>query len=251
MKLIIILLIITILIFTLCNSLTENMNNTRKVIVSMTTIPERIEKKLKLTLDSLQLQTVKPDIIYINIPKKTLKGVDYPINKLNEIIELYSNVKLNIIEKDLGPITKVIPVLPFISCNDYLVLVDDDTIYKPQMIEYMIQSNKIAVGYSGRLNMKFLTGQTYNGPVDFLETYAGVLYRDNILFGLDKYNESIGDICIKQDDIVIGKFLKEKGVIPYIINKEIQCDHDGSGTPELRNENLDFGNKNCYQKLFI
>ena len=40
-----------------------------KLIVSLTTIPSRINL-LEPVLDSLLNQTVKPDLIYLNIPRK-------------------------------------------------------------------------------------------------------------------------------------------------------------------------------------
>lgn len=222
-----------------------------RIIVSMTTIPERINIIHK-TLDSLQNQTFKPDIIYIHIGKE-LKNKDYPTNELNrlkDIINNYSNVRLNIIEKDLGPITKVIPVLPFINDNDYLILADDDVSYKPNMIEYLVKSDQIAVGYAGRKNLEFITGKSYTGTVDFLETYAGVLYRNNILQGLDEYYKEVADLCKFQDDIVIGSFVRRKGENPFIISYDLQSHHDAGDTPQLSNFNLKDGNKICYDRIF-
>jgi hypothetical protein len=67
-----------------------------KIIVSMTTIPDRITMKtIAKTLNSISLQTVKPDVIYINIPRKTKNGMEYPIDDLYKIANDYENVKIN------------------------------------------------------------------------------------------------------------------------------------------------------------
>jgi len=235
----------------------ENNENYNKIIVTMTTIPERINKgTIKKTLDSLSKQTVKPDVIYINISKKTKKGEDYPIDKLNELIKEYNNnnIILNIVEKDLGPITKIVPTLSFIKENDYVIIVDDDVTYSSNMIESLINTKKDAVGYVGRINMEFKTSEYYSGPVDFLETYASVLYRGKNLIGLDTFIAGLDNMCQNQDDIVIGKFLNNKGIKPMIdssLKGNKIGNHDAEGTAELRINNVD-GNENekCYYSLF-
>jgi len=232
----------------------ENNEKYKNIIVSMTTIPERINKGVfKKALDSLLNQTIQPDIIYINISNKTRKGEDYPIDKLKEIIENYdNNIVLNIIEKDLGPITKIVPTIPFIKDDDYVIIADDDVTYSSDMIESLINTKKDAVGYAGRINMEFKTSEYYSGPVDFLETYAGVLYRGKNLFGLDTFVSELGSLCENQDDIVIGKFLKNKGIKPMIDSslKNIGK-HDAENTSELRTNNIHEGNMKCYQSLFV
>jgi len=229
----------------------ENYENNKKIIVTMTTIPERIEKKtIKKTLDSLVNQTKKPDIIYINVPKKSKKNIDYPIDKLNEITSNYDNVKVNLIEDDLGPITKIIPTLEFINSDDSVILVDDDVQYKPVMIEQLINANKDAVGYAGRINQEFKLSNNYSGPVDFLETYAGVMYKGHVLSGLNTFYKEVKEVCEKQDDIVIGKYLKNKGITPHIISSNDFATHDAEGTPELNTNNLVDGNSICYNKIW-
>ena len=230
----------------------ENMHNNRRIVVTMTTIPERITKKTILkTLDSLFEQTILPDIIYINVPIKTLNNEEYPLDMLKNMTKKYENIVINVVEKDLGPITKIIPTLSFIEPSDYVFLVDDDVKYKPYMIEQLINTNENAVGYAGRSRMDFKDSSFFSGPVDFLETFAGVMYRGELLIGLDEYANNLGTTCQKQDDIVIGKFLHTKQITP-IVGKSLQQsgDHDAESTTELRTKNLEGENKNCYEKMF-
>ena len=90
------------------------------------------------------------------------------------------------IEKDFGPITKVVPIEKFINSNDKVVLVDDDVLYKPNMIQQLLDANLPAVGYAGRKNMNFISGDNIKEKqeCDFLETYAGVMYTGAVLKNL-------------------------------------------------------------------
>ena len=238
------------------NNVNEGNQNMRNIVVSMTTIPERIEKNtIDKTLNSLFEQTIRPDIVYINVPKVSKRNIEYPIDKLESMVVKYYpnlNVKINIVEKDLGPITKVIPILSLIKNKDIVILVDDDMNYIPTMIEQLINSNENAVGYAGRVTgLEYKTGENYSGDVEFLETFAGVLYTGEILKGLDKFYEKINEICVNQDDIIIGKFLNSKNIFPKIApNLKNPGTHDANGTPELRTYNLTSGNQKCYDYLF-
>ena len=173
--------ILIVIIFYLknLNVIREGNDNIGKIIVTMSTIPERIEKEtIDKTLKSLSEQTIIPDIVYINVPKKSKSGVDYPIEKLKSIVKKYNNIKcnINVIEIDMGPITKILPTLPYLKKTDNVILVDDDVKYIPEMIEQLINTKEVAVGFAGRnSNLDFLTSTSYSGPVEFLETYAGCL----------------------------------------------------------------------------
>lgn len=242
------------------HSTKENMTgydnkNKSSIIVSMTTIPERIEKNtIDKTLNSLSNQIIIPDVVYINVPKVSKKNKKYPIDKLEMIVNKYPNlnIKINIVEKDLGPITKVIPILPLIKNTDSVILVDDDMDYIPEMISQLINSNEKAVGYAGRLaGLDYRTGENYSGNVEFLETFAGVLYSGKLLNGLDEFYNNLNKICVNQDDIIIGKFLNSKNIFPKIApNLKNPGIHDANGTPELREHNLASGNEQCYNYLF-
>jgi hypothetical protein len=147
----------------------------------------------------------------------------------------------------------VLPILKHLNSDDYVILVDDDVQYSPEMIDGLLNSNKDAVGHAGRKDMEYQSSDNYNGPVDFLETYAGVLYRGYALIGLDEYYETIKDKCYKQDDIVIGKFMHTKNIIPEIISTpKFPADHNAEGTPELRHDNIMSGDSNtkCYNSIW-
>jgi len=118
--------------------------NQNKYIVSLTTIPTKFDN-LYLTIDSIINQTILPDKIIINIPKMynfRMNSTSISEDKINEFIDKYSknNVIVNIIDHDFGPGTKLLGLFQsnIIEQNDntYIILVDDDLVYKPYMIEY-------------------------------------------------------------------------------------------------------------------
>jgi len=69
--------------------------------------------------------------------------------------------------------------------------------------------------------------------------------------GLNDYFYTVKDICEKQDDIIIGAFLKSKGITPEI-GKSLKESgvHDAEGTPQLNELNLKTGNMNCYTRIW-
>lgn len=115
-------------------------------IISLTTIPSKFDN-LYLTIDSIIKQTILPIKIIINIPKIyhfRMNNSAIPVDKLNYFINKYSkfNVFINLLNEDYGPGTKLLGLFNnniidnFYIPNTYIVLVDDDLIYKPYMLEY-------------------------------------------------------------------------------------------------------------------
>ena len=100
--------------------------------VSLTTIPPRFST-LKKTLESIRSQKKKPDKIFLNIPNnfKRFSNISFDFNDLTK---RYKNLKINSCE-DYGPGTKLLGSLNEILNYDFVVLIDDDHIYKNEMLE--------------------------------------------------------------------------------------------------------------------
>ena len=82
-----------------------------KVVVSFTTSPTRISKT-KIMIDSILNQSRKPDFFLLNIPKIFPRtGRSYIIP---DFIKNNDNIIINVIDRDYGPATKVIPTILFI-----------------------------------------------------------------------------------------------------------------------------------------
>tara|TARA_B110000285_G_C14930189_1_gene516952 strand:- start:49 stop:813 length:765 start_codon:yes stop_codon:yes gene_type:complete len=225
---------------------------TRPIVVSMTTIPERITShKIHKTINSILEQSYPVERFYINIPYKTMKNKPYPEDMIDTLIQQYPSVIFNRVENDLGPITKLVPTLSHVHVGEWIALIDDDTVYNKDMITNLVDSDGDAVGYAGRLKdgLSYITSENVQQGTEceFLETFAGVLYKAELF---DDFKTDTDSTCVNQDDIVIGRHLERQGVKRFVIQSRFQCNHDGSGTPELRDENLGDGNKKCYDTLF-
>jgi hypothetical protein len=245
-------IIVIILIIRACSS----SSSTIKIVVSMTTIPERIESgTIKKTIDSILKQSYPIVCFYINIPYQTSKGKLYPEDKITELKQQYPSVVFNRVDKDLGPIIKLIPTLNFIDADEWIVLVDDDTSYYPNMITKLVESGYDAVGYAGRLyDMNFIDSSTIykDTRCALLETFAGVLYKNQTFNTFIEYYKENENVCTFQDDIMIGYYLEKMNIKRHVLLSEAEYYHDASGTPELRTDNLGGKNNNqkCYDKLF-
>jgi hypothetical protein len=102
------------------------------IYVSISTIPQRI-KNLEKSVNSILNQTLKPDKIFINVPKK-FKRFKEEIN--DNQIQDFNNDKVEITRcEDCGPGTKLLGSLRKIKKNSLLILADDDHIYEDYMIE--------------------------------------------------------------------------------------------------------------------
>lgn len=113
-----------------------------KVVISLTTIPDRINDMYK-TLYSLFTQTHRVDEIILNIPLVSIKGKRYEIpDWLNDLVKKNQFIVLNRCY-DYGPITKILPTLNISSPDTGIICVDDDTIYRRDMVHELVSySNK-------------------------------------------------------------------------------------------------------------
>ena len=106
----------------------------KKFCISLTTIPPRV-KFIKKTLNSLKDQTIKADKIFLNVPKNFRRFKDKINININSLEKEFENLEVVSCE-DFGPGTKLLGSLQKIQSYDYVILVDDDHIYKNQMFEF-------------------------------------------------------------------------------------------------------------------
>jgi hypothetical protein len=179
-----------------------------KYVITLTTIPSKFQY-LHLTIDSIVKQTIMPDKIIINIPKQynfRLTG-EITDEKINEFLDKYSkyNVCINKIDNDFGPATKLLGLLTHnildknkINDETYLIIIDDDLVYKPYFIENFdknVNINKnIDVASYMFLGYEVGVGQAadgffmkYNLLDSFLEYYEITKNEDYIFYHDDFY----------------------------------------------------------------
>ena len=196
-------------------------------IISLSTIPSKFDY-LHLTIDSLINQTILPSKIVINISKIynfRMNNLEIPLEKINKFKNEYSkyNILINLVDEDYGPGTKLLGLLnsdiiknsEFDPSNTYIILVDDDHIYKPLMIENFdncikVNNNIDCASYCVYHVLFFKVGQGADGFFIKLNTL------DNFL---KYYNIIKNEIYVKyHDDFYISFYF-------YLIGKNIELLH--------------------------
>ena len=157
-----------------------------KFVVSFTTSPERISK-IKPMIDSILKQSTPPELFLLNIPE-----VFSRTNK-NYIIPDFvkKSVTINVIKRDYGPATKLVPTIKYLHENNYslqetyIIYLDDDIEYRPDMISaynFILQLSrtpKVICGggfhfvYHDK-KLKLAGQRKHNDEVTVAEGYASV-----------------------------------------------------------------------------
>ena len=203
-----------------------------KVYISMTTNPERI-KALPMLLPLINTEYV--DEIHINIPLKYKNTEDYDENDILEL-KLIDKVRVFRVEKDLGPVTKILPTLRRVGDEDAIIIsLDDDIAYTKSLINKLIETsikypNEVVGGRgytfsSCKSNEKircfdidsineWWSSESATKPyVDIIEGFGGIAYKKRLVDCdlLEKLNE-VSSNCKFSDDLTINYTLAKRGV---------------------------------------
>ena len=106
----------------------------RKVVVSMTSIPSRIDK-VWITIESLLRQSYKPDKILLWLGQDEFKSVKLP-DKLTEQIKRGVEIRYCENLKSYKKFYYAVKEYP----HDYIIVVDDDVIYTENMLAELVQT---------------------------------------------------------------------------------------------------------------
>ena len=226
----------------------------RRVVISMTTIPSRLNK-IAPTLCSILTQNRRVDEIRLNIPYKSMKGDKYHIPKC---FKKFKNIKIHRIETDLGPSTKLLPTLKD-ERDSNIIVIDDDMIYGSKLVQKLVYSfikhkEKIVVTYygcnkrDGKLDRtwKFLQGDEY---VYLLFGCGGYILKGDMLpdevFDYENGPEEAKFV----DDNWISGWLWLNGIKIYTLgvhNSTMYLPSQGTfGTDSLCNT-VNWDKKNCH-----
>jgi hypothetical protein len=221
-----------------------------RVVVSLTTMPDRMDGLVRYVIPSLLAQTRKPDEIALNIPLKCARydrGYDVPK-------WLENAVTVHRVDRDYGPATKLLPTLLRERDPDtQIVTVDDDVVYSKDVVERLTKPDcKDAVtGIMGtifRMTKQhcFIHSENeYEGSlvdVDLLGGYRGICYRrglidEDIFADFDAVCELAGKLLL-DDDPFFAHYFRRKGIKRYVVG----------GTP--KNENGVYGFLN-FQNVLV
>lgn len=203
----------------------------KRVVVSLTTIPDRI-KKILPTLKSLTDQTMKPTQINLTVPRFSIRE-----NKEYQIPEKLKNYPdLNILncEKDWGPITKLIPTLQAEKeqSDTIIIIVDDDNIYPRNLVKSLVdESLKSPAASLGMCGCNLTEGGTwqYQGrgikgnwitkeeKVDFVMGCGGILVKPSFFDQSFFDYEGAPEEAFYVDDIWINGHLAKNKISRFVI----------------------------------
>lgn len=209
------------------------------IVVCLTTVPARIDE-IDATLKSLLYQHRAPARIRLHVPRTSKReGVPYLVPAW---IERLAAVEVVRCDEDFGPATKLIPALRDLEPSQALLVVDDDKLYAPCLVDDMHRASHarpdIAIGSSGWSVPEDLTHQRVTSwlnlrgkpparlkasvlrspvRVDILQGYSGYLVRP-AFFDVDQLIEGYAGAppeAFFVDDVWIsGHCNAEKWVLP-------------------------------------
>ena len=107
--------------------------NMAKIVVTMTTVPERLNTTLPVALKSILNMNTEDYEVHLNIPHKHIKtGKEYVIPQA-----LIGVPRLKIFDglEDQGPKTKILPTIKRLEDDAIIITADDDIIYNKEMIK--------------------------------------------------------------------------------------------------------------------
>ncbi|MEQ8905493.1 hypothetical protein [Ekhidna sp.] len=109
------------------------------IIISLTTIPERIDS-IELTIKSLLYQKKQSARIHLNIPYVSFRNQKEYV--IPEWLKSLKSVNIVRIEEDFGPASKFIPSLKKLEPDQPILVVDDDNIYPPNYVKDFDEAGK-------------------------------------------------------------------------------------------------------------
>ena len=198
-------------------------------------------------LNSILEQTRKPDLILLNIPRVFERtGETYDIPKFVE-----KSVVVNVVDKDYGPGTKLIPTIRYLIQNGYdpkktrIIYLDDDIYYMVKMIETYekVIADKddnvwTATGFDF-MNMQLNGKRQHKDQATIAEGYGSVCVKLS-MFDADAVADAATDVdaaaaadtdffkyidryitdsdCRLSDDIILSNYYHKKNVGIFIVN---------------------------------
>lgn len=185
-----------------------------KFIVSFTTSPSRIYKCNEM-LKSIIEQSVKPDLIILNIPplfERTKEPYKIPAD-FPEI------VTINNCKKDYGPATKIVPTIEYLKNLNYnpeetrIIYLDDDIHYPNKMIEVLKPYSEVdcvwAAAAFNFINFKIVGQRKHTKLSSIAEGYSGVccklsFFKDDFIDYMEKYLNNLNTKL--SDDVILSNY---------------------------------------------
>jgi len=225
-----------------------------RIITTGTVIPTREESVIR-AIKSIQDGRVKPDALYINIPRRYARFKEpldpQLIPKLKEM-----GVHVNEIDEDRACFNKILPTLEFEKDPETLIVtMDDDMTYSPNYIGGLLAAHEQmggVVGYSGlwypesaKKNgsdpLRYYVIQEHGARAEILENGFGTMLPLWAVRGFP-YIEPLGPdmdpTFYLSDDYVMGRFYDFKNIPKRVVKWE-QIGRRGDDWSSICKENQD------------
>lgn len=177
-----------------CEILNNNKRgNDSKIIVSLTTIPSRLNVQLGETIQSIVYGIFYPDVILIVIPNVSSRFHTIYGNVPDSVIAIDRQlIKVLRGDVDYGAATKLIPAITEYAkhVNDTVITIDDDNVYMPWLVGNLVSYSLkypdhiiTQTGYTlkpGKIrhpNFDYISQPSHPIQVDCLAGFTGVLYK--------------------------------------------------------------------------
>lgn len=188
-----------------------------KVILTMTTVPSRMEAALFQSLKVLSDLNYEEYELHLNLPK-----IYAPTKEKYVTPDWVANMRrVKVFEglEDLGPKTKIIPTLLRVEDPEAIIItVDDDIIYNRDMISYHVKKRQqypeAALGFSGTLKDRMFFFTKKDIEVDVLDNYKTASYTRS-MFQDDFFNHYADQSW--NDDIVISAYFRDKNIKKIVL----------------------------------
>lgn len=216
--------------------------------VGITTLPSRFPS-MRPTLDSLRAQTKIPERIFISIPERSRRekcGYTIP-DWLGEYAPLVEVVHC---AADCGPGTKLMGCLPRITGDACLIILDDDNVYRPFMLERLYAAQcadrNASFSYSTYFVGPFAVGQGADGFTFYTPNLKGIAD-----FAAKALSNRHGFVT---DDHWISAFLQNKGfrieTLKHTLEPGLLVYEHAHMTNQLNNITGDLARWNSVFKIF-
>ena len=187
----------------------------RKVVISMTTFPARINKVF-LVIESLIRQTVKPDKIVLYLTKSQIADVDSCPQSLKRL--LHRGLEIRFCDKPIRSHTKYYGAFHDFP-DDIVITADDDIIYRSDFVENLLifhekHPKSIICNWAKRIKNtsdgKSIYSQWPEAGMSLVDQeqpnysifgVGGVLYPPKCLYKDWDNSDMIISLCLTADDI--------------------------------------------------
>jgi len=230
----------------------------KRVVVSLTSFPKRISN-VRVVIECLLRQTIAPDMIVLWLSTEQFPNQydDLPTNLKNIKSD---RVKIRFVEGDIRSHKKYYYAFKEYP-NDYVITVDDDIFYPPNMIDELLRAKeKYGNAVIGRycLVMKYKeNGEPFpynkwaddyeiNTPDAFLGTGGGTLFEPSKLYKDVLNIELAAKLAPLADDVWLNAMIRLAKLPIKIISKELLMPIITKGDQRLTQVNV-YENQNDKQ----